>query len=117
MGFLTSQSFLPRRLRVRWSQAFRFCVRPYCRFALALHPLPIADRALIIAFGLIVQGYSVWKLRHALDWSKLWPFVIGAAIGVPIGVDDSDLGRSCSRSFGVGIFLVLYSLYALFARP
>ena len=26
---------------------------------------------LIIAFGLIVQGYSVWKLRHALDWRKL----------------------------------------------
>jgi uncharacterized protein len=44
---------------------------------------PLQTATLIIAFGLIVQGYSVWKLRHALDWSRLWPFVAGAAIGVP----------------------------------
>ena len=47
---------------------------------------PQQTATLIIAFGLIVQGYSVWKLRRAIDWSKLWPFIIGAAIGVPIGV-------------------------------
>jgi len=47
---------------------------------------PLQTATLIIAFGLIVQGYSVWKLRRAIDWSKLWPFIIGAAIGVPIGV-------------------------------
>jgi len=46
----------------------------------------LQSATLIIAFGLIVQGYSVWKLRHALDWKKLWPFIIGAAIGVPAGV-------------------------------
>src|SRR5262249_4499523 len=27
---------------------------------------PLQTATLIIAFGLIVQGYSVWKLRHAL---------------------------------------------------
>src|SRR5437588_12825144 len=48
---------------------------------------PLQTATLIIAFGLIVQGYSVWKLRHALSWRKLWPFLIGAAIGVPIGVN------------------------------
>src|ERR1700742_5374935 len=47
---------------------------------------PLQSATLIIAFGLIVQGYSVWKLRHALDWKKLWPFIAGAAIGVPAGV-------------------------------
>jgi len=36
---------------------------------------PLQSATLIVAFGLIVQGYSVWKLRHALDWQKLWPFV------------------------------------------
>src|SRR3974390_489563 len=40
---------------------------------------PLQTAALIIAFGLIVQGLAVWKLRAALDWRKLWPFVLGAA--------------------------------------
>src|SRR5947207_9819258 len=47
---------------------------------------PLQTATLIIAFGLIVQGYSVWKLRKALDWKKLAPFVLGASVGVPVGV-------------------------------
>ena len=77
---------------------------------------PLQTAALIIAFGLLVQGYSVWKLRHALDWRKLWPFVIGAALGVPIGVTILTWANPAHVRVGVGIFLVLYSLYAL-SRP
>ena len=40
---------------------------------------PLQSASLIIAFGLIVQGYSVWKLRHALDWRQLLSFEIGRA--------------------------------------
>jgi len=36
---------------------------------------PLQTATLIVTFGLIVQGYSVWKLRHSLDWRKLWPFL------------------------------------------
>src|SRR5438128_6293710 len=46
---------------------------------------PLQTATLIIAFGLIVQGFSVWKLRRALDWGRLWHFVAGAALGVPLG--------------------------------
>ena len=42
---------------------------------------PLQSASLIVGFGLLVQGYSVWKLRHALDWHKLWPFMLGGAIG------------------------------------
>lgn len=31
------------------------------------------------------QGYGVWKLRHTLNWRHEAPFIIGGAIGVPIG--------------------------------
>ena len=31
---------------------------------------PLQTATLIIAFGLIVQGYSVWKLRRALDFEN-----------------------------------------------
>jgi uncharacterized membrane protein YfcA len=77
---------------------------------------PVQTATLIVAFGLIVQGYSVWKLRRALDWHKLWPFVVGAAIGVPVGITLLTWANPHSVRVGVGIFLVLYSLYAFF-RP
>src|SRR5712664_308855 len=77
---------------------------------------PLQTATLIIAFGLIVQGYSVWKLRRALDWKKLWPFVTGAALGVPVGVSILTWANPAHVRAGVGAFLVLYSLYALL-RP
>src|SRR6266699_1469720 len=66
---------------------------------------PVQTATLIVAFGLIVQGYSVWKLRRALDWHKLWPFVAGAAIGVPLGVTLLTWANPHSERVGVGIFL------------
>jgi uncharacterized membrane protein YfcA len=77
---------------------------------------PLLTATLIIAFGLIVQGFAVWKLRRALDWKKLWPFVAGAALGVPVGVTILTWANPAHARMGVGAFLVFYSLYALF-RP
>jgi hypothetical protein len=77
---------------------------------------PLQTATLIIAFGLVVQGYSVWKLRHALDWRRLWPFLVGAAIGVPVGVTILTWANPTHVRTGIGVFLVLYSAYALF-RP
>jgi uncharacterized protein len=77
---------------------------------------PSQSATLIVAFGLLVQGYSVWKLRQALDWRRLWPFVAGAALGVPIGVTLLTWSDPRNVRIAVGIFLVIYSLYA-FLRP
>lgn len=77
---------------------------------------PLQTAALIIAFGLIVQGYSVWKLRGALDWRRLWPFMAGAAPGVPLGVGILTWASPAHVRMAVGGFLVVYSLYALM-RP
>lgn len=77
---------------------------------------PVQSASLIVAFGLLVQGYSVWKLRHALDWRKLWPFIAGAAFGVPAGVTVLTWSDPRIVRVTVGVFLVLYSLYAFF-RP
>jgi uncharacterized membrane protein YfcA len=77
---------------------------------------PSQSAALIIGFGLLVQGYSVWKLRRALDWRRLWPFVAGAALGVPIGATLLTWSDPRSVRIAVGVLLVAYSLYAWF-RP
>ena len=77
---------------------------------------PLQAATLIIAFGIIVQGYSVCEFRRALDWGRLWPFLLGAAIGVPAGVSVLTWTNPAHVRTGIGIFLVMYSLYALF-RP
>jgi uncharacterized protein len=85
--------------------------------AIWLHILtPLQTAALIIAFGLLVQAIAVWKLRHALDWRKLWPFVLGAALGVPLGVALLEWANARQLQVGVGLFLMLYAIYGL-ARP
>src|SRR5262249_6492194 len=85
--------------------------------AVWLHILtPIQTATLIIAFRLVVQGISVWKLRHALRWRRLWPFLFGAAFGVPLGVAILDWTRPEHVRVTVGALLVLYSVYSL-ARP
>jgi len=58
----------------------------------------------------------VWKLRGALDWRKLLPFVIGAAVGVPVGVTILTWASPSYVRIGVGVFLIAYGLYALL-RP
>jgi uncharacterized membrane protein YfcA len=82
-----------------------------------LHILtPVQTAALIVGYGLLVQSYSIWKLRHALNWRAVAPFIAGGAVGVPLGAMlltyiDRDYLR-----IGVGVLLILYSSYFL-ARP
>ena len=68
--------------------------------AIWLHILtPLQTATLIIAFGLMVQGYSVWKLRDALDWRKLWPFVLGG-VGRSSRRRHPHLGEPCPCALG-----------------
>src|SRR3954454_9980695 len=77
---------------------------------------PLQSASLIVGFGLLVQGYSVWKLRAALDWRLLWPIMIGAVVGVPVGVSLLTWADPNSVRVVVGAILIAYSLYAFF-RP
>jgi len=85
--------------------------------AVWLHILtPLQTASLIIAFGLIVQGAAVWKLRHALDWKRLWPFLLGGAVGVPVGVAALKWANPAAIRVGIGVVLVLYAIHGL-VRP
>jgi uncharacterized membrane protein YfcA len=79
-----------------------------------LHVLTsIQTTALIVGYGLCTQGYGVWKLRHALSWPKVAPFIIGGTIGVPIGTMLLTYIDPAHLRSGVGLLLVLYGLYGL----
>src|SRR5580692_5491887 len=79
--------------------------------AVWLHFLPPAQTAaLIVAFGLIVQGWAVWKLRKAVKLARLAPFLLGGAIGVPIGGEILRWASPASLRLGIGAVLVAFSL-------
>lgn len=77
---------------------------------------PLQTATLIIWFGLIVQGYAVWKLRRAISWRRIAPLVLGAALGVPLGVIVLSSTNPHYLRAGIGAVLILYSLYGLL-RP
>src|ERR1019366_8568878 len=82
-----------------------------------LHILtPIQTAILIVGYGLLVQSYGIWKLRPALAWRKIAPFISGGAIGVPIGAMLLAYINPAYLRTGVGVLLVLYSIYGL-AKP
>jgi hypothetical protein len=85
--------------------------------AVWLHMLtPLQTTTLIVAFGLIVQGYAVWKLRRALSLSRLLPFLLGGAIGIPVGVELLRWVPATHLRVAIGVLLILFSVYSL-AKP
>jgi uncharacterized membrane protein YfcA len=77
---------------------------------------PLETATLTIGYGILVQGYGAWKLRHALRWPRLWPFVLGGVPGVTIGVLVLRSANPAHMRMAIAAFLVLYSLYGLL-RP
>lgn len=77
---------------------------------------PLQAATLIVAFGLIVQAYSVWHLRSRLKLRALWPFLAGGLFGVPLGVAVLTWANPVHVQAAIGVLLVSYSLYALW-RP
>jgi uncharacterized membrane protein YfcA len=82
-----------------------------------LHILtPAQTAALIVGYGLLVQTYSIWKVRHALNWRTVAPFIAGGAIGVPLGAATLTYVNPDYLRTAVGVLLVAYSSFFLL-RP
>jgi len=77
---------------------------------------PIQTATLIVGYGLVTQSYGIWKLRRALSWRRLAPFILGGAVGAPIGALLLTYTDPTYLPPAVGVLLVLYSIYGL-ARP
>jgi uncharacterized protein len=85
--------------------------------AIWLYALPPSQTtALIVAYGLLVQAYAVWKLRHNLNIGRLMPLIVGSAIGVPFGILVLRWVPSSYLRSTIGVVLILFSLYNL-VRP
>ena len=74
---------------------------------------PAESAALILGLGAVVQGVAVWKLRRAVLLSRLWPFVVGGALGVPLGAELLRWVEPQILRAATGIVLVGYCAYVL----
>jgi uncharacterized protein len=77
---------------------------------------PVQTTTLIVAYALLVQGYSTWRLRRTILLPRLLPFVIGSAIGIPAGLAILEWASAVHLRTSVGLLLIAFSLYNLW-RP
>jgi len=78
---------------------------------------PTTAVPVVLAGSVIAQLFSVFALREAISWPRLWPFLLGGMLGVPLGAWALLAIDPTAFHVIVGAFLVAYSLYALTARP
>ena len=82
-----------------------------------LHLITPGQNALLIVLcGLVTQGSGIWRVRHAINWRAVAPFILGGLIGVPAGTAMLTFVDQGIVRISVGALLVLFSLYNL-ARP
>src|SRR5690349_3664766 len=82
-----------------------------------LHIITPGQNALLIVLcGLVTQGSGIWRVRNAIDWRRVLPFIVGGAIGVPAGTALLNAVDQTTLRVTMGVLLILYSTYML-ARP
>lgn len=85
--------------------------------AIWLHVItPAQSAALISGYAIVVQGLAIWKLRSALQVSRLLPFVAGGAVGIPLGALVLGNVSADHLRASIGFLLVVFSIYSL-VRP
>jgi len=77
---------------------------------------PVQTATLIVGYGLLTQSYGIWKVRHALEWRNVAPYIVGGAFGIPLGTMMLTYVDPAWLRTGVGVLLIAYSIWGL-ARP
>jgi len=77
---------------------------------------PAETASLITLDALMIQGIAVWRLRRAIKIRRVLPFVIGGALGVPLGVALLLWVSPNALRAATGVVLLGFSLHGL-ARP
>lgn len=82
--------------------------------AIWLHAIdPLHCAILITACSTLIHTTTIWQQRRHIELGRLWPFLAGGVVGIPIGVrllvyTDSGLLKAM-----LGTFLIAFGTYAL----
>jgi uncharacterized membrane protein YfcA len=85
--------------------------------SLWLHFLePAVAGPLVVLCSLTAQLITSLSLHRSFRPDLFWPFVVGGALGIPLGVMILKIAEPGPLKRGFGAFLVIYSAYALLRR-
>lgn len=76
---------------------------------------PLHSGILVAGCGLMLHLTTIWQQRRHLEPGRIWPFVVGGLIGVPIGVRFLAYTDAGTLKIALGIFLTVFGVYALLA--
>jgi uncharacterized membrane protein YfcA len=100
---------------VQGLSGFAFALVSLSIWAWAVDPQVAAPMAV---FGALVGQLVTWPLtRRGFHLGRLWPFVVGGVIGVPMGVLALRTIDPSEFKFGLGAFLIAYCPIAFLLPP
>lgn len=82
--------------------------------AVWLHVLdPVHTTILVVACGILLHVGLIWRMRRNIEIARLWPFIVGGLIGIPLGVQLLTHSDSRTMKAALGLFLTLFGVFAL----
>jgi uncharacterized protein len=78
---------------------------------------PAVAGPLVVLCSLTGQLITTIALRRSFRADLAWPFILGGAFGVPLGVLALKFADPSPLKRGFGVFLVAYAVYALLRPP
>lgn len=84
--------------------------------AIWLHRIdPLQSGMLIAGCGLMLHLTTIWQQRQHVEPARIWPFVAGGLVGVPIGVHFLAHTDAGALKIVLAVFLIAFGAYALLA--
>ena len=77
---------------------------------------PVLTSPLVVICSVAAQLLSLFSIKPALNLHRLWPFLLGGVLGVPIGVMALDQIEVGSFRIFLGTFLFIYCAAMLASR-
>ncbi|MEM7169319.1 MAG: sulfite exporter TauE/SafE family protein [Pseudomonadota bacterium] len=71
---------------------------------------------LVVLASVAGQFISLITLRRSFNWPRALPFLLGGVIGVPFGVALLAVASPGVLRASIGVFLILYATFQLFAK-
>jgi uncharacterized protein len=76
---------------------------------------PLQSTVLVTGCGVLLHLTTIWPQRRHIEPGKLWPFVVGGLVGIPIGVHLLAHTDAGVLKVTLGVFLLAFGTYALLA--
>jgi uncharacterized protein len=76
---------------------------------------PVHSAILVTACGVLLHLTTISPQRRHVEFPRLWPFVLGGLVGIPIGVHFLAHTDTATLKAVLGVFLLAFGSYALTA--